>query len=203
AHDALDAKHRAGLIYDSTWYAEQADTAFLCGTVFPFRPVSTCTGRILELVELPNVIEDGIVFGVYGEGTQRDTDGAVADGRRAIDAAVRRNGAVVFNWHQRVFALMDRYGNTPADWTVAYRRLAEYALEQPVDWWVALPSEIARWWLLRRQVRVSLLSDEVEVSNHACQEFQGALRLIWPNAEDVRPVTIQPNRSIRVRLRTR
>ncbi len=173
--DSLDAKAAAGLIYDSTWYPEQTRVGFLCGTVLPFRPVSTKSGEALPLVELSSVVEDGVVTGVYGEGTARDIAGAVEEGAAAVRAAAARGGCIVLNWHQRTFALMDRYSGAPADWTPAYRGVAEVAEAAVPRLWKATPGEVARWWLARAGARVRWREGELELTNEGPAGWRGAL----------------------------
>ncbi len=154
--ETLLHKQNAGHLYDSTWYAEQTESSFLCGSVFPFYPLECATRRPLRMVEFPFVIEDGIVFGAYGEDTARNISGAVADGRRALDHILRHNGYACFNWHQRTFARMSAYEGSPANWTLALEKLVRYLQQSSGAWWCPLPAELARWWARRAQVQVEV-----------------------------------------------
>ncbi len=163
--DTLLYKQNAGLVYDTTWYAEQTESSFLCGSVMPFYPLECATGQPLRLVEFPFVIEDGIVFEVYGEGLARSVNGAVGDGRRALDHVLRHNGYACFNWHQRTFARMSAYEGSPANWTLALEKLIRYFQQSSEAWWCPLPVELAEWWGRRGQVEVEVSAGGVAVTN--------------------------------------
>ena len=163
--DTLLYKQNAGLVYDTTWYAEQTESNFLCGSAFPFHPLECATGRPLRLVEFPFVIEDGIAFGVYGDDTVRSVNGAVSDGRRSLDHILRQNGYACFNWHQRTFARMGRYEGSPANWTLALEKLVRYFQQSSEAWWCPLPVELAGWWQRRARVQVEVNPGGIAITN--------------------------------------
>ncbi len=163
---SLRYKQEAGHLYDSTWYAETTDSSFLCGAVLPFRPLDCERGEALDIIELPFVIEDGIVTGCYGDaGTARSIEEAVADGLRAAQQALSYDGYVCTNWHQRVFARMTRYPGTPDDWTPAWAGIVEGIKQRSPALWTPLPIELARFWARRRRVSVEAVPAGCVVRN--------------------------------------
>ncbi|MCE5240815.1 hypothetical protein LLH23_20320 [bacterium] len=163
--DTLAHKAAAGLRYDSTWYAEQATSGLLCGTLLPFRPLDCRTLEPVGLWEFPFVIEDGIVFGVYGEGTGRDVAGAIANGKPLLDLAVAHDGFVCFNWHQRTFSQMSSYPGVADCWPPAMAGLIRALRDQSPATWNPLPVELADWCSRREGVRVTAAEGKVTVHN--------------------------------------
>ncbi len=181
--DSLKYKAAAGLLYDSTWYAEQTDTLFLCGTALPYAPLDTATGEPLDIWEFAFVIEDGIVTGGYGAGTERDTRQAVADGARGLDLIIAKNGYACFNWHQRVFALRTRLQQEPDNWVTILEGLLEHYQANARGWWNPLPGELAAFWSRRQAVQVESRAGEILVSNQGdgdCADFVLALHCDAP-----------------------
>lgn len=172
--DTLSYKARAGLRYDSTWYAEQESSGFLCGSTLPYRPLDCQTQQSVGLWEFPFVIEDGNVFGVYGDGTGRQVDGAISDGVRVMDQIIAHCGYVCFNWHQRTFSHMAAYPEVADSWPPALAGLIRYLREQSPAVWNPLPIELADWWSAREQVQVESLPGRVVVRNAGpadCDDF--------------------------------
>lgn len=180
-HEAESPAHKAaaGLRYDSTWYAEQTASSFLCGTVLPFAPLDCATCRPLPLWEFPFVIEDGIVSGCYGgEATERSTSDAVVDGARALDYILAHHGYVCFNWHQRVFALRTGRQEEGDSWVTMLEGLMDYYRARARQWWNPLPRELADFWSRRSAVRIEADAGQVQVRNLGasdCLDFVLAL----------------------------
>jgi hypothetical protein len=161
----LALKAAAGHAYDSTWYAETTETSFLCGTTKPFGPFGlTAPGERTRLWEFPFVAEDGIIFGVYGD-SPREVEAAVAEGRKALSQAMRHNGYVCLNAHQRTFARMSGYPGAPDDWTPAYERLIREFQSQSPALWSPLPRELASWWSAREQVTLESTPEGLLATN--------------------------------------
>jgi hypothetical protein len=170
---SLKYKAQAGLLYDTTWYAEQTETSFLCGAVIPFAPMDADTGDDLALWEFPFVVEDGIVHGVYGSSEQRTAEEAIEDGRRGLDHILAHHGYACFNWHQRTFARESIYRGRPANWVTALEKLVEYFQEASGRWWNPLPAELADFWTRRAAVSVEVSADTVRVTNTGSEDFPG------------------------------
>ena len=165
APSTLALKAASGHAYDSTWYAETTQTSFLCGTTRPFGPFGLAApGQPTRLWEFPFVAEDGIIFGVYG-GTPRDIAGAIAEGRKILVQALRHNGFVCLNAHQRTFARMSSYRGTPDDWTPAYEGLVRELQASSPALWAPLPRELASWWSAREQVALDSRPEALVVTN--------------------------------------
>lgn len=163
--DTLSYKAAAGLRYDSTWYAEQTTSGMLCGAVLPYRPLDCRTAEPVGLWEFPFVIEDGNVFGVYGQGTGRDTAGAVEDGKTILDLALAHDGFVCFNWHQQTFTQMSGYPGVADCWPPAMAGLIRYLRDQSNAVWNPLPIELADWCSRREAIRVTTDGRQVQVQN--------------------------------------
>jgi len=165
--DSLKYKAAAGLLYDSTWYAEQTDTSFLCGTVLPYAPLDTASGRPLDIWEFAFVIEDGIVTGCYGADTERGTKEAIADGARGLDIIIARSGYACFNWHQRTFARQTELQHAPDSWVSILEGLLEYYQARAPRWWNPLPGQLAQFWSRRQAAQVESRPGEIVVRNSA------------------------------------
>lgn len=168
----LSLKHKAdaGLRYDTTWYAEQTETNFLCGTVLPFAPLDTATGEHLKLWELPFVVEDGVVFGVYGKGGARSTEEAVQNGTRGLQHVLKNHGYVCFNWHQRTFARMSTYEGAPDNWVTALGHLAQYFQQNSPRWWNPSPAQLADFWTRRQNIQIDIRPDTITVFNSGSED---------------------------------
>ncbi len=166
AVDSLMHKAAGGLKYDSTWYAEQTQSSFLCGTMLPYAPLNAHTGEPVDIWEFAFVVEDGIVMGCYGVDGGRSTEGAITDGVRVLEQVIAGNGYVCLNWHQRTFDHMGgTYEGAPENWIGAYRGLIEYYQANADDWWSPLPGELAAFWSRRQAVTLDSIGDEILVQN--------------------------------------
>ncbi len=178
--DSLKYKAAASLLYDSTWYAEQTATSFLCGSALPFAPLDTATGLPTDIWEFPFVIEDGIVTGGYCAGTvtERDTPEAIADGVRGLDAIIAHNGYACFNWHQRTFAIRTALQSEPDNWVTILEGLLTYYQTNAPKWWNPLPGELAEFWSRRAEVHIESTREGIFVRNldhEDCTDFVLAL----------------------------
>lgn len=174
APHTLSYKAAAGLHYDSTWYAELPESSLLSGTTLPYRPLDCHTAEPVKLWEFPFVIEDGIVFGVYGQGTGRDVPEAIAEGQALIDLAIAHNGYVCFNWHQRTFSQMSNYPGAADCWPPALAGLIEYLRQNASAIWNPLPIELAFWWERRTATRIFSEKDRLQAHNptsEACPDL--------------------------------
>lgn len=191
APSTLKWKSGAGLSYDSTWYAEQTETSFLCGTVLPFAPMDAETGQQVGLWEFPFVIEDGIVHGVYGVGQQRTTEEAIEDGRRGLDHILDHHGYACFNWHQRTFARETLHRGEPATWVTALEHLVRYFQKQSESWWNPLPAELADFWTRRSNISIEAEAGKVEIANMGpddCPDLVVAVQNVAPKSEQLQPL---------------
>ena len=170
----LSYKAQAGLRYDSTWYTEQTNSGFLCGCALPYRPLDCATLAPVGLWEFPFVIEDGIVFGCYGEGTSRDVAGAVADGALALDQVLAHDGFACLNWHNYTFSGMSGPGRPADSWPPGQTGLVEYLRRHSPTLWTPLPIELADWCTRREAVRVEANEGQIVVTNEGpadCPDF--------------------------------
>lgn len=189
----LKWKANAGLIYDSTWYAEQTATNFLCGTVYPFAPMDANNGGALPLWEFPFVIEDGIVHRVYGAGEPRTTEEAIEDGRRGLRHILDHYGYACFNWHQRTFARTSIYRGETDNWVTALEHLVKYFQEQSGCWWNPLPAELADFWTRRSSISIEVASGVVEATNTGvkdCRDLVIALQNIDAELEGAQRISV-------------
>jgi len=179
APHTLALKAASGHAYDSTWYAETTQSSFLCGTTRPFGPFGLAApGQPTRLWEFPFVAEDGIVFGVYGD-APRDTAGAIAEGGKVLAQALRHNGFVCLNAHQRTFARMGTYQGTPDDWTPAYEGLIRELQTSSPALWTPLPRELAAWWSARERVALDSRPKGLVVTNKGAAPI-GDLVIVRP-----------------------
>jgi len=133
----------AGIRYDSTFgYADHLGAP--AGFAFPFAVGTQVEdGHRVPLIELPVTIMDQTVFrysALRGEG-------AFAACRTALDTVRQLGGLVTLLWHNNFFA-EEEY----VEWEDVYGRLLEaMAPDRP---WSACGRDIARWWTVRRQLRL-------------------------------------------------
>jgi hypothetical protein len=170
---SLNYKAAGGLRYDSTWYAEQTNSSFLCGTVLPHAPLNAATGMDADIWEFAFVVEDGIVMGCYGTDHARTTEDAVDEGRVCVDQIIARNGYVCLNWHQRTFDRMSADDGPGADnWVETYQGIIEYYQSNAAMWWNPLPGQLADFWSRRSDVVIESDGGEVVVSNAGASDFE-------------------------------
>ncbi|WP_456469180.1 polysaccharide deacetylase family protein [Archaeoglobus sp.] len=132
-----------GLVYDTTLGFNNC-VGFRWGTSFPFHPLDGESGRVLELLEIPLVVEDIALFSY--EKPWREFLSVAGEVEKC-------NGTLTVLWHHAVFSDMDFPG-----WGEMYRKIVEHCAER--DAWVATGCEIAKWWKKRESSRI-----EVEYGN--------------------------------------
>lgn len=179
--DTLNYKVQAGLRYDSTWYSEQTTSDFLCGCALPYQPLDCRSMAPVGLWEFPFVLEDGNVFGVYGENTARDVAGAVADGAVALDQILAHDGYACLNWHTYNFEDMP----APApSWPPAMAGLVRYMQEHSPALWTPLPIELADWWSRRAAISLEIEPGKLIVRNEGPEDCDDFVVCLQYNMQD-------------------
>ncbi len=110
---------------------------------------------------------------MYGQGTARDLDGAVADGIVALDQVLAHDGFACLNWHNYTFEAMSHAG-TSDSWPPAMTGLVEYLRCQSPALWIPLPIELAHWCSRREKITVEAGPQGVTLSNTGpedCDDF--------------------------------
>ncbi|WP_202320062.1 polysaccharide deacetylase family protein [Archaeoglobus neptunius] len=139
---------KLGLIYDTT-LGFNSCAGFRWGTSFPFHPLDAESGRALDLLEIPLVVEDIALFS-YEKPWKEFLEIA-----RKVESY---EGVLTILWHHSVFNDLEF-----PEWGDMYRKIVEYCLNR--DAWVATGCEIARWWREREisDVRVDYGEGEITI----------------------------------------
>ena len=133
----------AGLRVDSS-LGFNGNVGFRAGTSLPFRHFDVATRRLLDLLEVPLVVQDAALLGSWG----LDLDIARASNvvRQLFDSAVEVGCAVTLLFHP------DRLVHP--DWLTLYEWTLDYAVAQ--KGWLTSLDGLSTWW---RGREASLLGD--------------------------------------------
>lgn len=97
--NSLHNYEQLGLLYDSTLgYAEQ--DGFRAGIAAPFKPFDINTRTIINVIEIPLIIMDGVLQDYQGMSPQK----GLMEIQRLIDVVATCNGTITFNWHNTFLA---------------------------------------------------------------------------------------------------
>jgi hypothetical protein len=138
-------KHQedAGLLYDSTLGYNDC-IGFRWGTSFPFRPYHQKERRMLDIREIPMIIEDLPFFRLQNK----------KEAFLQIAGEVERHqGVLTLLWHHSVMNEHEYPG-----WGLAYKKMIKYC--QKKNSWVTSAKEIAQWWREREQLSYHYSVDE-------------------------------------------
>lgn len=127
----------AGLKYDTTLGFNNA-VGFRCGYCYPFSPVDLKEEKILNIVEIPLIIEDLPYFRLKDRET---TFSAI------LQKVIKVHGVLTLLWHHSVFNENEFPG-----WGMAYKNMIEQCLNH--EGWVTSGSEIYEWIRKRNELKV-------------------------------------------------
>ena len=130
--DTWIGQEKCGLLYDTTLGYNDC-MGFRWGTCLPFHPWISDEKRILNLLEIPLVIEDLPFF----ENPNRSEDTL-----KIIRGVMEQQGVLSLLWHHSAFNDHEYPG-----WGTAYKRIIEYCKKR--DAWITTGKELAQWWLER------------------------------------------------------
>jgi hypothetical protein len=137
-------KSAVGFAYDSSWFAGQSEPSFLTGCAHPFRPLDAERWQVLPLVELSSVLDDRVLFGEL-TGGQRNGD-ATHLGIQICETVLALNGVACLSWQQHSF-------NQKA---ATFEQIVRHCQQLTAnEIWYPAPREIAEWWTMRNDVKVS------------------------------------------------
>lgn len=123
---------KAGLEYDTTLGFNDC-LGFRWGTCFPFKPFSIQDNRLINILEIPLVIEDLPYFR-----DQNRWDNCM----KIIQEIEKYGGVLTLLWHHSVFN-----DNEFPGWGAAYEKII--GLCQEKNAWITNAKEIADWWSWR------------------------------------------------------
>jgi hypothetical protein len=123
---------KCGLLYDAT-LGYNDSIGFRWGTCLPFHPYLPEEERMLNLLEIPLIIEDLPFF----ENTNRREDTL-----KIIDAVINQQGMLSLLWHHTVFNDHEYPG-----WSKPYKQIIEYCKKRNA--WMTTGKNITEWWLQR------------------------------------------------------
>lgn len=121
---------QAGFLYDTTFGYHDC-IGFRNGMCHPFRPFNRELGREIDLLEIPLVISDAVLFSYM----RLDLDQAWTQIKALIDRVEEVQGVVTVLWHNK-----SMLGSNLA----LYRKILEYCGEHNA--WMTSGREIAEWW---------------------------------------------------------
>ncbi len=137
-------KSAVGFAYDASWFAGQNEPSFLTGCVHPFRPLDTERWQVLPIVELSAILDDRVLFGEL-VGSQRDGEASHL-GIPFCETVFALNGIVCLSWQQHTFNQRAR----------VFEQIVRHCIDLTQKAvWLPAPKEIAEWWVMRNEVRIS------------------------------------------------
>jgi len=131
-----------GFIYDSS-YGYAHDVGFRAGTGFPFNPWDIEKRMELPILEIPPIIQDGILF--LENLLNYSAEEAFKICKGIIDTINRYNGIITLLWHPHINREKKKY------WMDSYRDILRYASRY--DPWFTNALGLAEWWNLRNKVK--------------------------------------------------
>ena len=126
----------AGLVYDTTLGYNDC-IGFRWGTCLPFRPWYHTERRMLNILEIPLIIEDLPFFRI------QNRKKAFLHIAREVE---RHQGVLTLLWHHSVMNEHEYPG-----WGEAYKHMIEYCKKRNA--WITSAREIATWWQWRMNTR--------------------------------------------------
>ena len=129
------------LAYDSTLGYNDC-IGFRWGTCFPFRPYDSERNRMMELLEIPLIIEDLPFF------REKDTWKAFLRINGRIEDV---GGVLTLLWHHSVLNATE----FPV-WTECYQKILAHCRERNA--WITSGEKIAEWWRLRGAMRYTIVT---------------------------------------------
>ena len=122
---------KAGFEYDSSFgYADCA--GFRNGMCYPFKPYNLRNEKIVEIIEIPQVIMDGTLFDNY---MRLDTNSAWEITRKLINNVEQCHGVITVIWHNHSFSDEKRK---------FYEKILKYCAEKNA--WMTSGEHISTWW---------------------------------------------------------
>jgi hypothetical protein len=149
-------QHEAGFLVDSS-LGYNDDVGFRHGTCYPWRLRDGSSARVLDVLELPLVIQEKCLVEVLGCGS---AELAMAWAGRIVERVESVGGVLTLLWHPGTFS-------RPAC-AETYRRLLKSLHEKGA--WFGTMGEIGRWW-----------SESRHVSSAADARAPGLAERSWPN----------------------
>jgi peptidoglycan/xylan/chitin deacetylase (PgdA/CDA1 family) len=128
----------AGLTADSTQGFNRC-VGFRAGTSFPYWCWDHKSGRILRVLEIPQIIMDGALF--QPNSLEYDEETAVRHSLQIMEAVERVGGCLTLNWHPN-------YLNDNKWWNI-YKTLLEEAGRRNA--WGCSVKQLYKWWTAREQ----------------------------------------------------
>jgi len=131
---------QAGFRYDST-LGYNKRLGFRAGVGLPFQPYDLQAETVIPLLELPLVIQDGVVMDEEPAGIDWATQRSI----RIFEVAKEVGGFAVLLWHPNV-----AFEKVYPGWLQVYINLLEWLREHRA--FVGTGSEISDWWIHRQQL---------------------------------------------------
>ena len=129
--DSWELLSKSGFLYDCSFgYADCA--GFRNGMCHPFKPFNLNTGKIIEIVEIPQVIMDSSFTDDY---MRLDSDGAWEVTRRLINTVAECHGVITVLWHNTSF-----FGEQGK----FYEKILKYCAAKEA--WMTSGEHLATWW---------------------------------------------------------
>jgi peptidoglycan/xylan/chitin deacetylase (PgdA/CDA1 family) len=129
--DTWESLRKAGFLYDcSLGYADCI--GFRNGMCHPYKPFNLNTGKIIEIIEIPQVIMDVSLFDDY---MRLDFEKAWAVTRQLINTVAECHGVITLLWHNHSLI---------GDKRNLYEKILQYCAEKEA--WMTSGEHIATWW---------------------------------------------------------
>jgi len=171
----------AGFLYDSTFgYAQQV--GFRAGACLPFKPFDSQGKKAFSILEVPLIIEDGVLLQEKYLGLSFRKAFDVC--KNLVEVILRHHGVLTLNWHESV----DR--ERTQHWFVLYKQILQYCSE--FNFWRTTAQNLARWFEIRRAImfqRGSNFKDSLTMgidSPFVVQDF--VLRVHPPSQRQIRKI---------------
>jgi hypothetical protein len=134
--DTWKYQEDAGLSYDTTLGYNDC-IGFRWGTCLPFRPYYQKEKRMLDILEIPLIIEDLPFFRLSDRKSEF---------LHIVQEVERHQGVLTLLWHHSVLNKHEYPG-----WGEAYRKIIQHCRQRNA--WITSAKEIARWWESRTSMR--------------------------------------------------
>ena len=150
-HDVVGCRqHYLTFNEDITWLAQQAAhfcydstvgfssyTGYRCGTSFPFQPFDATTGKILDILEIPLILMDTVLF--LESKQHMSADNAWPAIQKILNETLRHGSCLTVNWHNS-----DLYENDFSGFSELYEKILAWTAEH--NGWLCSPDDVYEWW---------------------------------------------------------
>lgn len=130
------AQQTAQFAYDST-LGFSSHTGYRCGTSFPFRPFDATTGKVLDILEIPLILMDTVLF--LESKQHMSVESAWTVIQKNLEETMKNGSCLTVNWHN-----YELYENDLSGFSRLYEKILTWTTER--NGWLYSLDDVYHWW---------------------------------------------------------